>query len=284
MAYKTLISATDLSNNLNNTNWVVVDCRFWNQDQNQAVSEYAQEHIPSAVYAHLDTDLSGPVIPKQTGRHPLPEVEVFAGTLSHWGIDEISQVVVYDEYGGAIAGRLWWMLNWLGHEAVAVLDGGYPAWKQGGHPIQTGEIKVKKRTFIPNANSGIVVNIDQLLAMRKSSANLIVDSRAEERYRGENETLDHTAGHIPGALNSFYQNNYDEDGLFLSESKLKVKFNSLINETSPDNTVFYCGSGVTANINILAMVHAGLGMPKLYPGSWSEWIADPKRPIATDNE
>jgi thiosulfate/3-mercaptopyruvate sulfurtransferase len=286
MAYTTIISTSELSQHLADPNWApnwgVVDCRFALADVEKGRRDYQEAHIAGAVYAHLDDDLSGHVIPGRTGRHPLPDINSFAQTLSSWGIDSQVQVVAYDDAGGAIAARLWWMLRWLGHEAVAVLDGGWPAWQNDGRPERSGIETRPARTFSPNPQPHLLVEVDEVERIRTDSAFHLIDSRSADRYRGENETIDPVAGHIPGAVSGPFANNLDEAGCFQAQAALKARFQDLLGNASPESAVFYCGSGVTAAHNLLAMAYAGLGDGRLYAGSWSEWIADPERPVATE--
>lgn len=281
MSSQTLITIEELSANLDNPDWAIIDCHFTLDDTEAGRRAYLNAHIPGAIYAHLDEDLSGQVIPNKTGRHPLPAITTFTATLSNWGIDERVQVVAYDDRGGSIAARLWWMLRWLGHEAVSVLDGSFTKWKDAGHSTKSGlEIRLP-RTFIPHPNPSLMVDVNQYLEMSNDPNNLIIDSRSPERYRGENETIDPKAGHIPGAVNLFYGNNMDENGYFKSKKELRTRFEKTFGTRSTEQTIFYCGSGVTAAHNILAVMYAGLGNALLYPGSWSEWITDPSRPTET---
>jgi len=282
MVYTTLISTQELLAHLEEPDWVVVDCRFVLTNKEQGRRAYEQGHISGAVYAHLDEDLSGPIVPGQTGRHPLPEIEQFAQTLSKWGIDGQTQVVAYDSAGGAIASRLWWMLRWLGHDAVAVLDGGWPRWQAEGLPTRSGVEANEARSFAPRPRPELVLNAGEVEQIRTDPNYLLFDARSADRYRGENETLDPVAGHIPGARSLPYAGNLGPDGQFLGQAELKARFEAELGQTPPEQTVFYCGSGVTAAHNALAMAHAGLGEARLYPGSWSEWITDPDRPVAKE--
>ena len=280
MQFDSLINPDDLYIHLNQPDWVIIDCHFELDDTEAGRRAYKQEHIPRAIYAHLDEDLSGKIVPGKTGRHPLPEVNVLVRTFSEWGIDDKVQVVVYDKSGGAIAARLWWMLKWMGHNSVALLNGGLSAWKEAGYPVERSISVPSPRTFHPKINSEMIARMDVMENYHEASL-LLVDSRAPERYRGEGETIDPVAGHIPGALNVYCMDNLDLSQIFLPKEELQERFSDLIREHPPEEIVFYCGSGVTATHNILAMYHAGLGMAKLYPGSWSEWITDPNRPIET---
>ncbi|GIV61135.1 MAG: putative 3-mercaptopyruvate sulfurtransferase [Rhodothermaceae bacterium] len=260
----------------------MVDCRFSLQDPERGRRAYREAHIPGAVYAHLDDDLSGPVVPGRTGRHPWPDPDALAATLSAFGIDETVQVVAYDDAGGAIAARLWGLLTWLGHDAVAVLDGGWPAWQRAGYPVRGGEERRPPRRFVPRPRPGLLVTAGDVERVRQDPAWRLLDARAPERFRGEHEPIDPVAGHIPGAVSAPFAGNLDDGGRFLPPETLRARYATLLGEVPPERVVCYCGSGVTANHVRLAMAHAGLGLPRLYPGSWSEWITDPARPVARE--
>lgn len=281
MPFFTLISTSNLHAHLHDPNWVIVDCRFSLADTERGRRAYREAHIPGAVYAHLDDDLSGPIVPGTTGRHPLPGVNRFAQTASEWGIAEGVQVVAYDDFGGGIAARLWWMLRWLGHEAVAVLDGGWPAWQRDGLPVRDGDEARPSRTFVPRPHPEWIVNAEEVNALRTDPSCRLVDARTAERYRGEHEPIDPVAGRIPGALSAPFAGNLDADGFFLPPDALRSRFEPLLGSIPPEHAICYCGSGVTAAHNLLALMHAGLGTALLYPGSWSHWITDPNRPVAT---
>lgn len=283
MPYETIVSTSDLAAHLDDPNWVIVDCRFSFTDIGLGRRNYLQAHIPGAVYAHLDDDLSSPPIPGETGRHPLPSVDVMARTFSNWGIDSKMQVVAYDDWplvSGATAARLWWCLHWLGHEAAAVLDGGWQHWLRSGGSSQSGLEARSPRVFKPQPRPELLASLMEVDSMRSDPAYLVLDSRAADRYRGENETIDPVAGHIPGTLNAPFAENAGPDGLFLPGEALRKRFRALLGDIPSQNAVFYCGSGVTAAYNLLALQHAGLGEGKLYAGSWSEWITDLGRPVA----
>jgi thiosulfate/3-mercaptopyruvate sulfurtransferase len=281
MSFSTLITTKELANELGNEEWAIIDCRFSLDDTSRGRKDYDLSHIPGAVYAHLDEDLSGPIIPGNTGRHPLPSPDLFALTLGGWGVGPGIQVVVYDDWGGAIAARLWWMLRWLGHDAVAVLDGGWPLWMKEGRPTQSGVEFRSQREFEPKTKPELLVGVDQVAILSADSENRLFDSRAADRFRGENETIDRIGGHIPGAVSAPYSDNLGKDGFFLSPEELRTRFESLLKDTPSKEAVFYCGSGVSAAHNLLAMAHAGFEDSLLYIGSWSEWIADLSRPIET---
>jgi len=282
MGYENLISARELQDRVDDQNWAVVDCRFSLADTERGRRDYLLDHIPGAVYAHLDADLSGSIIPGQTGRHPLPPIDDFCRTLSAWGVSDESQVVVYDDAGGAIAARLWWMMRWLGHDAVALLDGGWPHWVAEGHTVSSGEEKRDPATFTARPRTELAVSLPEVDQLRTDPGFKLVDAREVERYRGEVEPIDPVAGHIPGAISAPYKENLDSTGCFLSPAELRNLYSTALGDTSPDKVVFYCGSGVTAAHNLVAMSHAGLGLGRLYPGSWSEWIANPERPVEGD--
>jgi thiosulfate/3-mercaptopyruvate sulfurtransferase len=285
MIFTTLISAADLRSEFSDSRLVVVDCRFSLEDQEWGRNQYLESHIPGAVYAHLDEDLCSPVVPGVTGRHPMPSAEQLAAKLGKWGIDSSSKVVVYDAAGGAMAAaRLWWLLGWLGHYAVAVVDGGWQAWLDSGGSAHSGLETRSSSSFIPRVKRSRLLETEEILKRLTDPDFLLVDSRAEERYRGEVEPIDPVAGHIPGALLSPHENVLGADGLFLPKQQLRTHFEQLMGDINVKNTAFYCGSGVTAVQNILAVAYAGLGDSRLYAGSWSEWITDPGRPIAMGEE
>jgi thiosulfate/3-mercaptopyruvate sulfurtransferase len=284
MTYSTLVSTFLLAQHLADPDWALVDCRFTLADPERGRRDYVQAHIPGAVYAHLNEDLSGLLIPGETGRHPLPEIEVAARTFSNWGIDSSVQVVAYDDSDGSMAARLWWMLRWLGHDAVAVLDGGWPRWQLEARAARSGIETRHMRTFAPHPRPDLLVSTADVLEKMRQADFRLFDSRTADRYRGENETIDSIAGHIPGSRSAPYPDNLGPDGLFLSPEELRERFSALLGDAPSEHTAFYCGSGVTAAHNVLALAHAGLGDAQLYAGSWSEWIVDPERPIATGEE
>ncbi len=282
--FTTLIDAAVLRRHLLSPDWRIIDCRFSLNDPEQGRRDYRAEHIPGALYAHLDEDLSAPVVPGKTGRHPLPAPAELAKTFSRWGIDEAVQVVAYDAGSGAIAARLWWMLRWLGHDAVAVLNGGWAAWQAAGFPTETQVVAPSPRQFRPRIRSEWVVSAEELEKMRRDPGARLIDAREADRYRGENEPIDPVAGHIPGALNVPYSENLTPKGRFCAPEALRERFSPILQNVPPEAVACYCGSGVTACHNLLAIKYAGLGDARLYPGSWSEWITDPNRPVATGTE
>ena len=284
MTYTTLISTHELALHLHDPDWAIFDCRFALAEPERGRRDYRHEHIPGALYAHLNEDLAGPIVPGVSGRHPLPAVEFIAGRFSAWGIDDTVQVVVYDESGGSIAARLWWMLRWLGHDAAAVLDGDWRKWKNEGRAVSDHVEARPARSFVPRPRSDWLVTTAEVESRTQAAGYKLLDSRTAERYRGENETIDPIAGHIPGAISAPYPDNLNADGAFRSPEELRTRFDSLLGSTPPDRAAFYCGSGVTAAHNLVALKHAGMGDARLYAGSWSEWITNRQRPIAVGNE
>jgi thiosulfate/3-mercaptopyruvate sulfurtransferase len=277
-AANALVSAEDLAAH---PEWRVFDCRHDLKNTEYGRLAYVRGHIPGALFLHLDEDLSG-AKDGRNGRHPLPEVDDFARRMSACGVDATTQVVAYDNEGGIFASRLWWLLRWLGHDRVAVLDGGLAGWKRSKRALEEAVPVVAQRNFTPHPQD-MAVDVGQVLADLQSERMLIVDARSPERFRGENETLDPVGGHIPGAVNRFYFDNLDDDGCFFkSAAELRAEFDTLLAGRSAAQVVQQCGSGVTACHNLLAMELAGLAGSRLYPGSWSEWCADSSRPVATN--
>jgi len=280
MNYTTKISVEELYAQIEDPEWVIIDCRFYLTEPDTGYLEYQDAHIPGAAYANLDRDLSGQMIPGKTGRHPLPTREELVDRLSAWGIDQKTQVVAYDSMGGAVAARLWWLLRWLGHDKAAVLDGGWNAWVISGYPVQKQMLPRKRKIFTPVEHQEYIADKEWVEKVRLDPDYLLVDARSAERYWGLKETIDKKAGHIPGAVSAPYIGNLTEDEFFRSADELKERFMNLIGDIPAEKVIFYCGSGVTSIHNIIAMLLAGYGMAKLYPGSWSEWSADPNRPTA----
>jgi thiosulfate/3-mercaptopyruvate sulfurtransferase len=279
MPHTTLIDALALAALLRSGEaTVIVDTGFDLADTALGERAYLAGHLPGAFYLHLERDLSGAKTGRN-GRHPLPARTDFAAALGRIGIGPDSQVVAYDRQGGMYAARLWWMLRWAGHAAVAVLDGGAATWTEAGGALVADRPAPAARPPYPERPS-IAPAIDaDALALRLGRVKL-VDARAAERFRGEVEPLDAAAGHIPGAVNRFFRDNLATDGRFKPAAQLRAEFAQLLGRDAPEVTVHQCGSGVTACHNVLAMEHAGLPGSALYPGSWSEWSADPVRPIA----
>ena len=282
MTHNTLIDAATLYSHLDDPHWVVVDCRFSLMDTQAGRRAYRESHLPGARYAHLDEDLSSPIT-LTTGRHPLPDPSELARKLGEWGIGPGIQVVAYDDLGGMLAAaRLWWLLRWLGHQAVAVLDGGFPAWQRAGLPLTAALPTVRPTVLNGHPDDRLWLTTAQVLAL--PSENVLLDARITARFRGEIEPIDPVAGHIPGAVNLPTEGNLTADGHFLPAAELRARFAAALGERSPTTVVHSCGSGVTACHNLLAMEAAGLHGSRLYAGSWSEWIRDPARPRATGTD
>lgn len=282
--HTTIISVAELAGNIHNPDWAIIDCRFSSNDSERGRRDYLHGHIPGSVYAHVEEDLSGPFIPNQTGRYPLPPVDALTQKLSSWGIDSSVQVVIYDDMKTTAAARLWLLLRWLGHDAVAVLDGGWPQWQQKGYPVQIDcELRPFKH-FLPRIRPELILTTPQVQELLHNPNYRLFDSRSVDRYRGENENLYPIAGHIPGAQSADYLNNVDSAGLFRPMDELRSRFQSLLAGTPAEHVIFYCGAGISSANNVLALTHAGLGSASLYLGSWSEWIADPSRPVQTGSE
>lgn len=262
-----IIDVETLATHLHDPECVIVDCRFDLFDKAAGEQAYVRGHIPGAVYAHLERDLSAPLDPSGAGgRHPLPTPKQMAEVFSSLGIGEGSKVVAYDDTSGHYAARLWWMLRFMGHDSVYVLDGGWPAWMAGGLPVVAGRESRAPREFAGFPRWDRVVERDEAAA-----AGLLIDGRAPERYRGEVEPIDPVAGHIPDAVNRPYGTNWDQQGLWRPQEELLADFVELLGDTPPEDAVFYCGSGVSACVNLVAMTQAGLPEGRLYVGSWSEW-------------
>lgn len=260
---------------------MIVDCRFYLAEPSKGEAEYEKEHLPGAVYAHLDRDLSAPRTGRN-GRHPMPSLETMAERFSRFGIDDEVQVVAYDTSQGQMAARLWWMLRYLGHDAAAVLDGGLQSWKAEGLPLAGGRETRAPRKFIPRPREAMRIDVDTL--ERERSKHLLIDARAPERFRGEVEPLDPVKGRIPGARNHPTASSLASDGRFLSPEQLRARFQSIVGGRPLESVISYCGSGVTACHNLLAMDVAGIHGARLYPGSWSEWCADGRRPVERGEE
>ena len=281
--YTTLIGVADLAPHLDDTDWVCLDCRFELARPDWGGEAWSTGHIPHALYAHLDRDLSGPRT-AGSGRHPLPDPGTLAATFSRFGIDAGVQVVAYDQGPGTYAARAWWLLRWLGHARVAVLDGGFAAWERARLPVSSAPAARLPRRFEPRPSPAWVVTTESIAAALAAGAlargePLLIDARAADRFAGENETLDPVAGHIPGAHNHPYAGNLDARGHFLPREDLRRAWTATLRGRPPTAVVAMCGSGVTACHNLLALEVAGLSGAKLYPGSWSEWIRDPARAL-----
>ena len=279
MSHTTLISVAGLAQHLDDPAFVIFDCRHELTNPEFGIKAYAQSHIPGALFVHLDRDLAAPLTGRN-GRHPLPAPDVFAGWLARMGVSTDKQVIGYDNAGGVYGSRLWWLLRWMGHQRVAVLDGGWQAWLAAGQPV-TAQVPAPIPGRFTGRPQKAPVDAKYVLEHLQSPDMVLVDARANDRYHGQNETIDPVGGHIPGALNRFFKDNLTPQGFFKSPEQLRDDFRPFIGNGSPEKIVSQCGSGVTACHNLLAMEVAGLTGGRLYPGSWSEWIADPSRPRAT---
>lgn len=277
-----LISPAQLLAKLGNPNLIIIDCRFQlvagPDDAEPGQTAYKQQHIPNALYANLDSDLSSPHIPGVTGRHPLPNLQQFEQRLQQWGLCDHSEVVCYDSSGGAFAVRLWWLLNWCGFSSVSVLDGGWQAWQSSQGPVSNEVPTSVSGDFVIRSTQDWVVTAEDIV--NNPADYRLIDARGADRYRGENETIDPIAGHIPGAVSAPFTENLTPDGYFQPIDRLSARFLPLIDTATPTH---YCGSGVTACHNWFAMTLLGLQPGKLYAGSWSDWITEPLRPIEKDS-
>ena len=276
MPYTTLITAQALMALTASARPVLLDCGFDLAQPGAGAQAHAVGHVPGAHYVHLDDELSGTKTGRN-GRHPLPTRDILAAAVGRWGIAPGVQVVTYDNQGGPYAARAWWLLRWLGHDSVAVLDGGQAAWLAAGGELTTASDLPPARAPYPTVPAAMTtISADELLA--RLDGVCLLDARAGERFRGEVEPLDPVAGHIPGARLRFFKDNLQPDGRFKPAAQLRAEFAAVVAQGG--EVVHQCGSGVTACHNLLAMAHAGLGDARLYPGSWSEWCADPARPVA----
>ncbi|NNF67534.1 MAG: sulfurtransferase [Gammaproteobacteria bacterium] len=278
MHCRNLVSESILAEHCNDPDWTILDCRFDLSDADAGRLSWLQGHIPGSQHADLERDLSGPAT-ATSGRHPLPDPIELAERFSAWGIGPQSQVVVYDESDGSIAARAWWLLRWLGHNDVAVLDGGLMAWRRAGLPLIQDKTGRKPARFEMRLQKNMVVEKDEILE-RIDRGDVVLDARVAPRYLGDVEPLDKKAGHIPGAHNYPYAANLDRHGQFLAPAELRVYFDAAIEHKPPDHVISMCGSGVTACHNVLAMEIAGLAGARLYAGSWSEWSRDVAQPVA----
>jgi len=281
--YTTLIEPAELAAHTHDPDWVVLDCRFELAKPAWGEAEYARGHVPNALYAHLDRDLSSAVT-ATSGRHPLPPRDGFSATLGRWGVDGKVQIVAYDQGTGVYASRLWWLARWAGHVRVAVVNGGFAAWQQAGLPISDQPTVRRARSFVPShvpaefATTAEVAGIEAAGELSRGQR-VLVDARAADRFAGQNETLDPVAGHVPGARNHPFMRNLDARSRFLPAAALRSQWLETLQGQTPSNTIAMCGSGVTACHNLLALEVAGLTGARLYAGSWSEWIRDAAHPV-----
>lgn len=277
---KHIVSANWLFEHGTDDSVVIADCRFQLGNGGAGRASYDEDHIPGAVYLDLEKDLSGPLA-AHGGRHPLPNIEELADKLGRAGIDGSKTVVAYDDQGGAMASRLWWLLRYLGHDKVYVLDGGYAVWKDKGYPVTDEPAAPAETVFKPNVRADMVVSVEQVKERMNRPGTVLVDSREQKRYLGEEEPIDPVAGHIPGAKNMFWKEALNEAGLWKDSDALASRFGGL---SDAEEIIVYCGSGVTACPNVLAMDEAGLRNVKLYAGSWSDWVSYKDNPVATGAE
>lgn len=283
MILTALVGTDVLAQHLVDPDWIVFDCRHDLASPERGRAEYAQAHVPGARFLHLDEDLSAPKTGRN-GRHPLPDPDELAGKLGEAGVDSRKQVVAYDAQGGMVAARMWWLLRWLGHLPVAVLDGGWNQWTAENRP-QTAEVPRPRPTRFPGGpRIDCWVGAHFVREHVNDETTILIDARAPDRFRGQNETIDPVGGRIPYARNRFYRDNLDASGRFKAPEVLKSEFRGVLGAAGPQQAVNYCGSGVSACHNLLAMEVAGLQGARLYPGSWSEWSADPLRPVASGEQ
>jgi len=280
--FRTVISTAELMGHIGDTSWRIFDCRHDLADPAVGERAYHEAHVPNAQFLHLDRDLSGPKTGKN-GRHPLPDPDRLATTFARCGVSNDTQVIAYDDSAGMFAARLWWLLRWLGHDAVALLDGGLSAWKNAGYPLINDPPTVSPSSFQRRLGAR-PVDVQFVQSRLRRSDMLLIDARAPERFRGETEPLDPVAGHIPGAVNRPFQSNLDRDGRYKPAAQLRDEFTALLRQRPSGSIVSYCGSGVAACHHLLALEIAGLGGARLYSGSWSEWCSDTSRPVATGVE
>jgi thiosulfate/3-mercaptopyruvate sulfurtransferase len=276
-----LITPEELARHLDDPRWVVFDTRHDLMDPAKGRKAYEAGHIPGAFFLGLDDALAGPRTGRN-GRHPLPELSALAAALNRCGVGPDTHVVAYDDMSGSFAVRLWWMLRWLGHEQVSLLDGGFPLWVKEGRPVTAEQPAPREGHFVPRPQLGATVDAHFVDRFREDRAARLIDARAPERFKGLQEPIDPVAGHVPGAMNRFWKSNLRDDGRFKAPDVLRREFEALLGDADPGSAVHMCGSGVTACHNIFAMELAGLPGGRLYPGSWSEWCADPGRAVARE--
>jgi thiosulfate/3-mercaptopyruvate sulfurtransferase len=278
MSYTNFVKPAEAHALLNKPDVVFIDCSFALNDKEWGRKEYEKAHIPGALYADLDKDLSGPIIAGKTGRHPLPEKKALEATIASWGITANTQVIAYDAGAGFMAAaRLWWLLKWAGHEQAAVLDGGKKIWAEKAYPLDGGVVTPVAKPFTAHYDDSLLADAAAVLKATEEHGSCVIDSRTADRYAGQNETIDPVAGHIPEAISRPFNANITPEGLVAGQDVVRGYFAA---DFAKDEVIFYCGSGVTAAFNVLLASYAGYAMPKLYAGSWSEWITDDGRPVA----
>ncbi len=278
-----LVSTETLALHTRDSSWVIFDCRHDLADHAKGERLYRAQHIPGAHFAPVETELSG-VKTGTNGRHPLPDPAAFAAFLARHGVSDASTVIAYDDVGGQYAARLWWMVRWIGGPRVAILDGGFPKWLAEGRPVTAEILSPSPEKLDVRLHPEMVWSADDVQRRMGEARAGLIDARSPERYRGEAEPIDRVAGRIPGAMNRFFKANLNANLTFRPAIELRREFDELIGKRSPSEIGHQCGSGVTACVNLFAMEYAGIEGSKLYAGSWSEWISDPARPIATGAE
>jgi thiosulfate/3-mercaptopyruvate sulfurtransferase len=278
--FTTVIDANTLSGQISRDDLAIFDCRFELAKVQWGEAEFAEGHLPGAFYLHLDRDLSGPMT-ATSGRHPLPDPHRLAARLGELGVGADSQLIACDQGNGAHAARLWWLARWIGIRNVAVLDGGIAAWRAAGLPLERTRAVPRPKSLAVSVDAAAWVSTDVVDELRQRPGNLLVDARGAERFAGRNETIDPIAGHVPGARNHPFHSNLGADGKFLPAGELRERFTTLLGSMPASSLISMCGSGVTACHTLLALEYAGIAGARLYAGSWSEWIRDPRRPIAT---
>ena len=283
MGFNTIISAHKLKEIINNDNVRVFDCRFSLKDPQGGLKSYQQGHVPNAQFADMDTQLSS-AMTETSGRHPLPDADVFINQLKAWGVNNDTQVIAYDDISGAFAARLWWMMRWVGHEDVAVLNGGLQKWTDAGYPLSNDNVEFTRGDYSGVANMEWLVDITCVESELSANNITLIDARSADRFTAKDQKTDPVPGHVPGAINLPFPGNLTKDGVFESPDILKQRFDNVIQNQPLTNVVHMCGSGVTACHNLLAQAMAGLPPTKIFIGSWSEWIRDPSRPVATGEE
>lgn len=273
---KHIIDTDWLLPRLNDSDIRIIDCRFQLGNPSFGLNEYMKEHIQGAIFYDLEKDLSGPVM-EHGGRHPLPSIDEFVEKLEATGINESVTVVAYDDQGGAFASRLWWLLSYLGHRKVYILDGGYSSWKEKGYPVSSDVPTFNRSNFSPKISDSMVVDVNDVKKAIETKSAILIDSREKNRFLGIEEPIDKIAGHIPGAVNSFWKDGLNEQGKWKASNEQTSRFSSIVGVD--EEVIVYCGSGITACPNILTLSEAGFENVKLYSGSWSDWISYPENPI-----
>lgn len=279
MDYTTIISAQQLAEIIHNDDVRVFDCRFALKDPQGGLKNYLAGHIPGAQFADMDTQLSSPMT-ETSGRHPLPAADTFLAQLRAWGVSNSTQLIAYDDISGAFAARLWWLMRWMGHTRVAVLDGGLQKWTESGQPLSQEEASYSKGDFSGRANLDWVIDINSVCTELDADNITLIDARAADRFTGKDQKTDPVPGHVPGAINLPFGGNLTKQGVFEAPQVIRKRFESLVEAKSVDQVVNMCGSGVTACHNLLALEIAGFPPSKLFVGSWSQWIRDTSRPVA----